>query len=255
MRIVTWNVNSIRAHQERVLAWLRDFSPEVLCLQELKTEDSGYPFKEIEALGYQSAVFGQKTYNGVAIVTRLPMTDIRMGFDDGVEDPQARLISANVAGVRVISAYVPNGGELSSDKYVYKQAWLQRLRTYLDRHHSADEPLAICGDFNIAPEAQDVQNLLNWDGSILYNPQMHAALAHVLDFGLRDAFRQHRQEKGLYSWWDYRGGGFQRNDGLRIDHVYATKSLASIDAFVDRNERRGDKPSDHAPLGVVFAAG
>lgn len=252
MKIVTWNVNSIRSRQDRLLAWLTAHQPDVLCLQELKVEESLYPFEAIQALGYHSAVHCQKTYNGVAILSKLPPQDVRCGLDDGSEDTQSRFISANIDGVRVISVYVPNGGEPGSDKYAYKLAFYRRLKEYLTRHHRPDEPLAICGDFNVAPTELDVAKPGSWEGSVLYNPEMRAVLADLLSWGLEDAFRRHRPEPGLYSWWDYRMLAFPKNDGLRIDHVFATPVLASRDAFVDRNERKGDKPSDHVPLGVDF---
>ena len=252
MKIVTWNINSIRTRQDRLLAWLTAHQPDVLCLQELKVEESLFPFEAIQALGYHCAVLGQKTYNGVAILSKSPATDVRFGLDDGVEDPQSRLISADIDGVRVLSVYVPNGSEPDSEKYAYKIAFLRRLQAYFARHHRPDEPLAICGDFNIAPTELDVRKPDQWKGSVLYNPEMRAILADFLAWGLQDAFRRHRPEPGLFSWWDYRMLAFPKNDGLRIDHVFATAVLASRDAFVDRNERKGEKPSDHVPLGVDF---
>lgn len=254
MNIVTWNVNSIRSRQDRLLAWLRAHRPDVLCLQELKVVDEDFPFEPIRALGYHVAANCQKAYNGVAILSRSEPRDVRLGLADGVEDPQARLVSAVVDGVRVLSVYVPNGNAVGSDKYEYKIQWLHRLRAYFERHHRPDEPLAICGDFNIAPDERDVARPELWRDTVLFHPEMRAMLQEFLGWGLQDAFRRHRPEPGLYSWWDYRMGGFQRDDGLRIDHVFATRPLAdrSVDAFVDRNERRGDKPSDHVPLGVSF---
>lgn len=255
MQIVTWNVNSVRARQERLLRWLAEHQPDVLCLQELKAPDDQFPHQAVQALGYHAAVHGQKTYNGVAILARTPPQDVRCGLDDGEDDPQARLISADVAGVRVLCAYVPNGSEPDSEKYVYKKRWLQRLRSYLERHHQPDQPLVLCGDFNIAPEAADAAHPEAWLGTVLYCPEMTAALAQLASWGLQDAFRRVRPEPGLYSWWDYRMLGFQKNDGLRIDHVFATAPLAALarDGFMDRLERKGEQPSDHVPVGVDFA--
>ena len=252
MNIVTWNVNSIRSRQDRLLPWLRDHRPAVLCLQELKCTEDVFPLAEIRALGYHAAVSCQKTYNGVAILSLDEPQDVRMGLDDGDPDSQARLIAATVAGVRIICAYFPNGSEVGSDKYAYKKLWIQRLQTYLQNHHRPDEPLVLCGDFNIAPDARDVGNENSWEGSILYNPDMREAFARFLAWGFEDAVRRHRPEPGLFSWWDYRMFAFPKNEGLRIDHVLATKPLRSIDAFVDRNERKADKPSDHVPVGVTF---
>jgi exodeoxyribonuclease-3 len=253
MNIVTWNVNSIRSRESRVIAWLTAHQPDVLCLQELKLEDSLFPHAAIESLGYHAVTHGQKTYNGVAILSRHEITDVTRTLDDGVDDPQARLIAGTVRGVRVVCVYVPNGGEPDSDKYAYKLAWYKRLRQWFEREGDAGRPMVLCGDMNVAPDARDVARPNEWNDTVLCLPEARGALQHVLDWGLEDAFRQHRIEAGLYSWWDYRGGGFERDNGLRIDHVFATKAMTSIDAFVDRNERRGDKASDHVPLGVVFA--
>jgi len=254
MQIVTWNINSVRARQDRLLRWLAANRPDVLCLQELKAPDEQFPHEAVQALGYHATVHGQKTYNGVAILSRTAPQDIRRGLDDGDADQQARLLSAEVQGVRVLCAYVPNGSEPDSDKYLYKQRWLRRLRNYLERHHKPEEPLALCGDFNIAPAAQDAANPEAWLGSVLYCPEMTAALADLASWGLQDAFRRVRPEPGLYSWWDYRAAGFQKNDGLRIDHVFATTPLAdrARDGFIDRLERKGEQPSDHVPVGVAF---
>jgi exodeoxyribonuclease-3 len=253
MRIVTWNVNSVRSREERLLRWLDAFTPEVLCLQELKCLDAEFPWDAVKSRGYDSGVHGQKTYNGVAILSRVGLANVTKGLDDGVDDPQARLIAADCGGVRVVNIYVPNGGEPNSDKYAYKQDWLKRFRTWLARTAKSDQPLVVLGDLNIAPTDEDVANPKAWRDTVLLNPVMTAAFADVCSWGLRDAFRQHRPESGLYSWWDYRGGGFDRNDGLRIDHVLATAAVQTVDAFVDRNERKGDKPSDHVPVGVVLA--
>lgn len=250
MRIVTWNVNSVRVREERLLRWLAAHQPDALCLQELKVPTDGFCRGAVEAAGYRAAVLGQKTYNGVAILARSEPEAVTVGMD-GFEDPQARLIAATVDGVRVISAYFPNGSSPDSDKYVYKKEWLERLFRVLERH-SPDEPLALCGDFNIAPTAADVRDHDAWWGSTLYNDEMTAAFQRLLDWGLVDAFRLVHPEAGLYSWWDYRQLGFQRNDGLRIDHVLVTRPLAErvTGAWIDRDERKGDKPSDHAPLVV-----
>ncbi len=252
MRIVTWNVNSIRSRESRLLAWLTAHQPDVLCLQELKLEDALFPHAAIEALGYRAVTHGQKSYNGVAILSRHEITDVTRTLDDGVADDQARLIAGTILGVRVVCVYVPNGSEPDSDKYAYKLAWLKRLRAWFEREGAADRPMVLCGDMNVAPDGRDVARPAEWDDTVLCLPEVRKSLQHVLDWGLTDAFRQHRPEAGLYSWWDYRGGGFERNNGLRIDHIFATRALTSIDAFVDRNERRGEKPSDHVPLGVVF---
>ena len=252
MNIVSWNVNSIRSRESRLCAWLAAHQPDVVCLQELKLEDALFPHAAIAALGYRAVSHGQKSYNGVAILAKDAISDVQFGLDDGVEDPQARLIAGTVRGVRIVCVYVPNGAEPDSDKYAYKLEWLQRLRHWFEREGDTHRPMVLCGDMNVAPDARDVARPAEWTDTVLCLPAARRALQHVCDWGLDDAFRRHRPEAGLYSWWDYRGGGFERDNGLRIDHIFATRALASIDAFVDRNERRGDKPSDHVPLGVVF---
>ncbi len=256
MKIATWNVNSIRVRQERLAAWLTTHQPDVLCLQELKTEEPTYPREALDALGYVSAINAQKTYNGVAILSRHTLTDVVVGLGDGVEDPQARFVAATVNGVRVISVYVPNGQALDSDKWPYKLQWLKRLRAWLDQHESKDKPLAVCGDYNVAPEAIDVHDVAAWEGEPLFHPDARAALQHVADFGLVDTFRQkHPGEANLFSWWDYRMLGFPKNRGLRIDHILATPALADrcTESVIDRQERKGKSASDHAPVMSTFA--
>lgn len=254
MKIATWNVNSIRAREERLLKWLAKQQPDVLCLQELKVVEEVFPFKTLRQAGYTAAVYGQKTYNGVAILARAEPTDVERGFGDGVDDPQARFMAATVAGVRIISAYVPNGGEVGSEKYAYKLEWLRRLKTYLKDRGRLSGPLALCGDFNIAPEERDVATPDLWEGSVLFNPEMRDQFRELLELGLVDTFRLHHVEAGLYSWWDYQRLAFPRNDGLRIDHILATHSLTDrcTEALIDREERKGQKPSDHAPVIAVF---
>lgn len=257
MKLATWNVNSVRARQERLLRWLAAHQPDVLCLQELKVTDADFPFDALREAGYHAAVHGQRTYNGVAILAREEPQDVVRGLDDGADDPAARLISARVGGVRVVCVYVPNGGELGSDKWSYKLDWLRRLRAWLERHHRTDERLALCGDMNVAPEARDCSDPVAWEGTVLYHPDVRAAFRHVTDWGLVDAFRLKRPEAGLYSWWDYRMLAFPKNVGLRIDHVFTTTSLGErcTAASIDRNERKGKQPSDHAPVVLEFDLG
>ncbi len=250
MKIVTWNLNSIRAREERLLSWLSRQSPDVVCLQETKVTDERFPYQAVKEQGYHAAVHGQKTYNGVAILSRAPIDDVRVGFGDDVDDPQARCIGAMIQGVRFISVYVPNGNKVESDKYVYKREWLERLCAYLEKTRDPDTPLLISGDFNIAPDEADVAEPDAWRGTVLFNPDMTDAMTRLLDWGLQDVVRMRHPEPGLYSWWDYRQLAFPRNQGLRIDHILATRELASraTSAGVDRDERKGSKPSDHAPV-------
>jgi exodeoxyribonuclease III len=254
LTIATWNVNSVKARKERLLAWLAKHQPDVLCLQELKCQDAQFPFEETKALGYHAAVHGQKTYNGVAILSRTPLSDVSTGMHDDEDDPQARVIAANVGDVRVVSIYVPNGGEPDSDKHTYKLRWLERLRAYLKAHESCHAQLAVCGDLNIAPTALDVSKPEEWNDTVLCLPAVRQAFDDLIASGLVDTFRKHHAEGGLYSWWDYRMLGFPKNNGLRIDHVLASKALASrcTGAAIDREERKGKSPSDHAPVLATF---
>ncbi|MBS2023187.1 MAG: exodeoxyribonuclease III [Deltaproteobacteria bacterium] len=256
MRIVTWNVNSIRAREERLAAFLKTHAPDVLCLQELKCQEHEFPQMLVQSCGYRAVLWGQKTYNGVAILAKEDPQDVTRGFNDGgdPEGEQARFIVAKVRGVRVASAYFVNGGALGSDKWDYKLKWMRRLRAWLDANVRRDEPFALCGDFNVAPEARDVHAPEKWESSVLYHPDVRKALLHVQDFGLVDTFRKH-VEGNVYSWWDYRAGAFNKDQGLRIDHVYATPVLAerSLKAEVIRDERKGQGASDHAPVVVEFS--
>jgi exodeoxyribonuclease-3 len=256
MKVATWNVNSIRARQEHVVDWLDAAQPDVLCLQELKVTAEEFPFDQVRECGYEAAVLGQKTYNGVAILSRLPIEDVQEGLGDDEDDPQARLISAEVAGVTVLSAYFPNGGEVGSDKFDYKLRWMERLRGLLGRRFDpeADE-VALCGDFNVAPFDDDIGRPADWRQSVLACDPVREALQGVASFGLEDVVRPFHPQGGVFSWWDYRGRGFERGNGLRIDHVYCTPKLAerAIGAVVDRQERGRKSPSDHAPVMVEFS--
>lgn len=250
MKIASWNINSIRARLERLLEWLHTRQPDVLCLQEIKCNDEQFPVREIEAVGYRVSTHGEKTYNGVAILAREPIDEVFRGLQDGVEDPQSRVIAGSIQGVRVISVYVPNGQYVGAPAYLYKLQWFQRLRSYLDMRHSATEPLVVCGDFNVAPEPRDVHDPQAWEGQVLVSAPERQALQELCEFGLVDTFRKHHQEAGRYSWWDYRNLSFPKNVGLRIDHVFATHSLAErcTAADIDREARKGKLPSDHAPV-------
>ncbi len=254
MFITTWNVNSIRAREERLLVWLKDATPDVVCLQETKVVDDHFPFEAMLEVGYHAATWGQKTYNGVAILSRTPLEDVERGMGGDIEGDQARLIAATVNGIRVISAYFPNGRTVEDDKYQYKQAWMDRLLAKLGSSDLESEKLILAGDFNIAPDERDVNRLEQWTGSVLYNPDMSAYYQKFLDLGLIDTFRLHNEEAGLYSWWDYRMLGFPKNNGLRIDHILASKTLAedSVSSRIERDMRKGQKPSDHTVVWAEF---
>jgi exodeoxyribonuclease-3 len=256
MKVATWNVNSIRARRQHVIDWLDAAQPDVLCLQELKVTDGDFPHEEIQECGYEAAVYGQKTYNGVAIVSRHPLSNVVRGLDDTEDDPQARLISGDVEGVTVFSAYFPNGGEVGSDKFEYKLRWIARLREALEKRFDPEsDQVALCGDFNVAPWDDDIGRPAEWRSSVLACDAVREALAGLASFGLHDVVRPFHPTGGVYSWWDYRGRGFERGNGLRIDHIYCTPKLAerAIGAVVDREERARKSPSDHAPVVVELA--
>ena len=256
MKLVTWNINSIRARTERLVAWLERERPDVVCLQETKVEDALFPAELLAGVGYRAAFHGQKSYNGVAILTRaaLEVVDVTHGFGDGEPEPEARVIAAEVGGIRVINTYVPNGQDLTSDKYAYKLGWYRRLRAYLDRTATPATPLVLCGDMNVAPDDRDVWSPEQWLGQVHCSQPERDALADVLAFGLTDAFRTVNGDAKQYSWWDYRGVSFFKDQGLRIDHVFATAPvLARISAVtIDRAARKGQDASDHAPVSAVI---
>jgi exodeoxyribonuclease-3 len=258
MRIATWNVNSIRSRQDRLLAWLERYSPDVFCLQELKTTDEKYPLEEIEKAGYQSAVYGQKTYNGVAVLSRSAADEVRRGFDDGVDgaaDEEARLIAARFGDLDVISVYIPNGRTPADPAFDYKLKWIERLRRYLESHHTPEDKVLVCGDYNVAPTDLDVARPEEWAGSVLCHDEARQAFGRLKDWGLTDLFRHRREADVAYSWWDYRMLGFPKGNGLRIDHILGTLPMAEActDVWIDRDERKGKKPSDHAPVVADFS--
>lgn len=256
MRIATWNVNSVRARHERLLRWLQTHQPDLLCLQELKCQEAQFPFEALRELGYEAAVHGQKTYNGVAILSRQPADEVWAGMMDDEDDPQARLLTCRFGELHVVSAYFPNGSSVDSPKFAYKLRWMQRLRRWLDLRFRPDQAILLCGDFNVAPEDRDVAKVENWADTVLCVPAVREALASIYDFGFTDLVRTHRPEEGLYSWWDYRQLAFPRNEGLRIDHIVGTASLMPrcSGAWIDRDERKGASPSDHAPVVVELDA-
>jgi exodeoxyribonuclease-3 len=254
MKIATWNVNSVRARLDRLLAWLQKAQPDILCLQELKTREEAFPYEAIREAGYHVAVYGQRTFNGVAILSRTEPQNARQGMDDGVEDPQARFITAQVGTIQITSAYIPNGQVVGSAHYAYKLDWLRRLRAFLEKNSTPQTPLVVCGDFNVARDDLDVADPAAWEETVLYHPMSRAALEELLGWGLVDVHRQKHPEGRLYSWWDYRMLAFPKNDGLRLDYIFATLPLAArcASAEIDRQERKGAKPSDHAPVIAVF---
>ena len=254
MKIATWNVNSITARLPLVKQWLETARPDVLCLQELKCTDEKFPAEELSELGYKSEVFGQRTYNGVAIVSQAPCTDVRRGLPDDEEGAQARLIAATVGGVRLVNVYVPNGQFVGSDKYRFKLEWMQRLRRFFDKEYEQSEQVLLCGDFNVAPEERDVHDPLQWEGHVLFSKYERKALEKIREWGFIDSFRLHHEEGGHYSWWDYRQGSFRRDNGLRIDHIWVSEPLAKrcTESWIDKEPRTWERPSDHTPVISAF---
>ncbi len=253
MKLATWNVNSLKVRLPQVLDWLGKHSPDALCLQETKTEDVNFPLAEITAAGYQAAFSGQKTYNGVAILTRKPVSAVSIGIP-GFEDPQKRVIAATLDGVRVVCVYVPNGESVESDKYRYKLGWLTALTTWLRAETAQHPSLALLGDFNIAPADADVYDPQAWAGKVLCSDAERAALEQLTALGLQDTFRLFTQPERSYSWWDYRMNAFRRKMGLRIDHILATPALAASckTCSIDTEPRANERPSDHAPVIAEF---
>ncbi len=261
MKIATWNLNSIRARLPRVLAALERHKPDLLCLQETKSQDDNFPHEDLATAGYLASAFGQKTYNGVALLARADgeaVADVRHGFDGDPIPEQARVISGLYRGIRIVNAYIVNGKEVGDPKYDLKLEWLAALQTWVKKELNPSEPFLICGDFNITPDDRDVWDADQWRGRIFCTEPERAFVQTLYDWGLQDLQRKFSQEEGLFTWWDYRGGSHPRNLGLRIDLILASTPLAErCTAFeVDREERRKSTgegaPSDHAPVLASF---
>lgn len=253
-KIATWNVNSLKVRLPQVLDWLGEQQPDILALQETKLIDADFPTIDIANIGYQSVFTGQKTYNGVAILSRLSADAVRVGLSEMADDLQRRAISATVGAVRVINLYVPNGQAVGSDKYAYKLAWLEALIDGLRDELARHPRLIVLGDFNIAPEDRDMHDPAAWAGQVLCSVAERAAFQRLLALGLTDAFRLFPQEDHSFSWWDYRAAAFRRNLGLRIDHLLVSPALATVCTAcrVDKAPRRLERPSDHAPVMAEF---
>ena len=249
MKIATWNVNSLKVRLPHVLDWLAARQPDVLCLQETKLEDRAFPFADFEAAGYRASHHGQKTYNDVAILARQDGQDVVRNIPD-FDDPQARVIAATVDGVRVVCAYIPNGQAVGSDKYEYKLKWLRALRLWLKEELTHHPRLALLGDYNIAPEDRDVHDPKAWAGQVLCSDAERDAFRALVELGLVDAFRLFDQPEKVFSWWDYRMLAYQKNMGLRIDHILLSQPLAATcrSCSVDKSPRKLERPSDHAPV-------
>ena len=255
MRIATWNVNSLKVRLPHVLAWLEQQQPDVLCVQETKTEDVNFPLQSIIDAGYRALFSGQKTYNGVALLSRVEGTDITVGIP-GFEDPQKRVLAATYGDTRVICIYVPNGESVESDKYQYKLRWLAALSEWLRAELKKYPKLALLGDYNIAPEDRDVWDPKEWQGKVLFSAPEHAALNTLLALGLKDSFRLFEQPERSFTWWDYRMNAFRRKLGMRIDHILLSEPLAQhcTACTVDIAPRKLERPSDHAPVFADISA-
>ncbi len=242
-------MNSLNVRLPHVLDWLQSAQPDVLCLQETKQEDSKFPYAAFTEAGYHAIHTGQKTYNGVAIISRHPLQDVHMGVA-GYADEQKRVIAATVLDTRIVCAYIPNGQSLDSDKYQYKLAWLGAFTQWLATEIKAYPKLALLGDYNIAPEDRDCHDPVAWQGQVLVSPAERAAFQALLDLGLHDSFRLFEQPEASYSWWDYRMASFRRNLGMRIDHILVTDALKALclSAHIDKAPRKLERPSDHTPV-------
>jgi len=255
MRIVSWNINSLRKRQDRLLSWLAETQPDVVCLQETKCTDDQFPELALHAAGYHSAFHGQKSYNGVAILAKSAPLDVRASLCDEEDDPQARVIAATIGSVRVYSVYAPNGQAVGSPAYDYKMKWYGRLQKCLGAQEVSAQYLAVCGDFNVAPKDEDVYDPELWRGAIMCSEGERAAFEQLCGAALTDTLRIHHPESGLFSWWDYRMLAFPKNRGLRIDAILASQALATrcTAAGIEREMRKGKEPSDHAPVWAEFA--
>jgi exodeoxyribonuclease-3 len=253
VRIATWNVNSLRVRLSQVLDWIAKHRPDALCVQETKTTDGVFPEAAFRDAGYRAIFVGQKTYNGVAIISRAPAQTVICDLP-GVDSAQKRFLAATLEGVRIVNVYVPNGEQVGSEKFTYKLSWFEALQRYLASELVSYSKLVLLGDFNVAPEERDVHDPVRWEGQVLFSPKERGALAKVIDTGLRDIFRQFDQPEKSFTWWDYRQGGYRRNHGLRIDHILASNELAQKcrACFIDKEPRGWERPSDHVPVIADF---
>lgn len=255
MKIATWNVNSMNVRAPHVIEWLQSTDTDVLVLQEIKQLTEKFPTADLEAIGYQSIASGQKTYNGVAVISKLPISDAVFDIPD-LDDPQRRVLASTVDDTRIINLYVPNGSEVGSEKYAYKLKWLAALQKLVQQEIKQHEKLVVLGDFNIAPADADVHDPEAWGEDILCSPAERKALTDLLDLGLNDVFRKFEHPEKTFSWWDYRAAGFRRNAGLRIDLILTTNALTQTctASYVDKEPRAWERPSDHAPVVAEFDA-
>ena len=259
MKIATWNINGVKARIEQLKGWLAAVGPDVVCLQEIKSVDEGFPASDIEALGYNVAVHGQKGFNGVAILSRFRLEDVQRGLQGEPEDVQSRYLEAVVClptgALRVASIYLPNGNPIGTDKFAYKCRWMERLELRMRELLAHEEPFVLAGDYNIIPEPADAKDPTLWTGDALFQPESRAAWRRFVALGLTDALRACHPEPGVYSFWDYQAGAWQKNNGIRIDHLLLSPQAADLlrGAGVDKGPRGTEKPSDHTPVWIELA--
>lgn len=254
MILATWNVNSINTRLTHLLDWISFVKPNVVCLQETKVVDEKFPFSELEALGYSIEVYGEKSYNGVAILSDKPLSNVVRGLHEEVGPGSKRIIAGSYGDIRIVDVYIPNGGEVGSEKYSYKLEWLGSLKNYMATERSNHEKVVLCGDFNIAPDDRDVYDPKEVKGTIMCSDLERTALEAIRETGMVDIFRKVHKQDGLYSWWDYRMNAFRRNIGFRIDHIWASPQMESKvkTIYIDREPRKLEQPSDHAPVVAEF---
>jgi exodeoxyribonuclease-3 len=264
MKIATWNINGIKARLDNLVTWVKEADPEIVCLQELKSVDENFPSERFEELGYNVKTHGQKSFNGVAILSKLPFDEVNRQLpgtlDDGSKDEQARFIegifSVNGKVLRVVSLYLPNGNPVDSEKFPYKLNWMQRLEDWAKDRLALEEPLVLAGDYNVIPEPEDCYNPAAWEGDALFKPESRAAFRRLVNLGFTDAYRSVDDSSGIYTFWDYQGGAWQKNNGIRIDHLLLSPEAADhLDgAGIDKHTRSWEKPSDHVPIWIEYSA-
>ena len=261
MQIATWNINGIKARIEGLPTWLEDSKPEVVCLQEIKSVDESFPANIFEDLGYNVATHGQKGFNGVAILSKIPFDEINVGLPGDDDDQQARFLEAVISTesgiVRVVSLYLPNGNPVDSDKFPYKLSWMKRLEDFARGRLALEEPLVLAGDYNVIPEPEDVHDPAAWEGDALYRPETRYAFRSLVNLGLTDAFRACSDETRQYSFWDYQAGAWQKDNGIRIDHLLLSPQAADrlVSCHIDKRTRGWEKPSDHVPVVINLDVG
>ena len=260
VKIATWNINGIKARLETAVAWLEKTEPDLVCLQEIKSVDEGFPADRFEALGYTVALHGQKSFNGVAILSKRPIDELRKGLPGDDDDPQARyleaVVSTDTCALRIASIYLPNGNPTDSEKFPYKLAWMDRLAAHARDLLALEEPFVLAGDYNVIPFADDVHDAASWEGDALYRPESRCRFRALLNLGLTDAVRACSAEPALYTFWDYQAGAWQKNNGIRIDHLLLSPQAADMlkASDIDRFARGWEKPSDHVPVWIELAA-